>query len=613
MGISQERCDTTMQTNLRYWEYYGMTETFTDLYERSKQGERFNRLYELITSRENILLAFRTIKSNKGSKTKGTDNRTIDDIKNMKDDEIVVKLNKLLQNYQPKKVKRVYIPKPNGDKRPLGIPSIMDRLIQQCFKQVLEPIADAKFYNHSYGFRPLRSTHHAIARIQYLINNSKLHYVVDIDIKGFFDNINHTLLLKQLWNIGIQDKQVLKIISKMLKAVIDGEGKPTKGTPQGGILSPLLSNIVLNDLDQWVAGQWENFETNYEYSRQSSKFQMLKRTNLKEGYIVRYADDFKIICRDWKTAKKWFHAVRLYLKDRLKLDISPEKSRIINLRKRKSEFLGFTIWAEPKGKKRVAQTGVVDKKIQEIKNKYKEHLKELKKSPTEQNVKKLNSFILGEHNYFKKATMVNKDFSRISYDLSKFTYNRLKPIGTYEKPKNPSKIYKKLYSNNFRTFKIAGIYLFPLADIQHEWNSYQFKQNLTPFTVEGRSKIHKELKPDILIEINKLMLSNIPYRTTEYMDNRISRYSMKNGLCEITGTFLFAEDVHCHHYKPVNLGGTDEFKNLRILHKDVHRLIHSTKEETIKRLIKLLKLTDEQIKTVDQYRKSCNLELIGLK
>ncbi|MDH5163307.1 group II intron reverse transcriptase/maturase [Heyndrickxia oleronia] len=602
-----------MQTNLRYWEYYGMTETFTDLYERSKQGERFNRLYELITSRENILLAFRTIKSNKGSKTKGTDNRTIDDIKNMKDDEIVVKVNKLLQNYQPKKVKRVYIPKPNGDKRPLGIPSIMDRLIQQCFKQVLEPIADAKFYNHSYGFRPLRSTHHAIARIQYLINNSKLHYVVDIDIKGFFDNINHTLLLKQLWNIGIQDKQVLKIISKMLKAVIDGEGKPTKGTPQGGILSPLLSNIVLNDLDQWVAGQWENFETNYEYSRQSSKFQMLKRTNLKEGYIVRYADDFKIICRDWKTAKKWFHAVRLYLKDRLKLDISPEKSRIINLRKRKSEFLGFTIWAEPKGKKRVAQTGVVDKKIQEIKNKYKEHLKELKKSPTEQNVKKLNSFILGEHNYFKKATMVNKDFSRISYDLSKFTYNRLKPIGTYEKPKNPSKIYKKLYSNNFRTFKIAGIYLFPLADIQHEWNSYQFKQNLTPFTVEGRSKIHKELKPDILIEINKLMLSNIPYRTTEYMDNRISRYSMKNGLCEITGTFLFAEDVHCHHYKPVNLGGTDEFKNLRILHKDVHRLIHSTKEETIKRLIKLLKLTDEQIKTVDQYRKSCNLELIGLK
>lgn len=101
-----------MQTNLRYWEYYDMTDTFTDLYERSKQGEKFNKLYELITSRENILLAFRTIKSNKGSKTKGTDGRTIDDIKTMKDEEIVDKVQRILLNYQPKKVRRIYIPKP---------------------------------------------------------------------------------------------------------------------------------------------------------------------------------------------------------------------------------------------------------------------------------------------------------------------------------------------------------------------------------------------------------------------------------------------------------------------------------------------------------------------
>ena len=607
------RRDTTMQTNLRYWEYYGMTDTFTDLFERSKQGETFNRLYALITSRENILLAFRTIKSNKGSNTKGIDGRTIDNIKTMKDEEIVEKIQQILLNYQPKKVRRVYIPKPNGDKRPLGIPAIIDRIIQQCFKQVLEPIAEAKFFKHSYGFRPLRSAHHAIARIQNLINNSKLHYIVDIDIKGFFDNINHTLLLKQLWNIGIRDKQVLKIISKMLKAEIDGEGKPTKGTPQGGILSPLLSNIVLNDLDQWVAGQWELFETNSIYNQTYNRYRTMKKTKLKEGYIVRYADDFKIMCKDWKTAEKWFHAVRLYLKDRLKLEISPEKSQIVNLRKRKSEFLGFTIWAEPKRKKCVAHTGIVNRKKQDIKRKYKEHINNIKRSPTPQNISKLNSFVLGEHNYFKRATMVNKEFSRIAYDLLKFTYNRLKRIGVYEKPINSSNVYKKFYKNNSRTFRVAEIYIFPIANVQHEWNSYQFNQDLTPYTVEGRNKIHQKLKHDILIEINKLMQSNIPDRTTEYIDNRISRYSMKNGLCEITGTFLFAEDVHCHHYKPVNLGGTDEFKNLRILHKDVHRLIHSTKEETIKRLIKLLKLTDEQIKKVDQYRKSCNLELIDLK
>src|SRR5690625_1908068 len=196
----------------------------------------------------------------------------------MKIKKIVSKIQRILLNYQPKKVRRVFIPKPNGDKRPLGIPSIMDRIIQQCFKQVLEPIAEAKFYNHSYGFRPLRSTHHAMARIQFLINQTKLHYVVDIDIKGFFDNINHTLLIKQLWNIGIQDRKVLKIISKMLKAEIDGEGKPTKGTSQGGIISRLRSNIVPNHLDRWVAGQWGSFETEYNDTVQNNKIRAIKKT-----------------------------------------------------------------------------------------------------------------------------------------------------------------------------------------------------------------------------------------------------------------------------------------------------------------------------------------------
>ncbi len=112
--------------------------------------------------------------------------------------------------------------------------------------------------------------------------------------------------MKQLWNMGIKDRIVLKIIMKMLKAPIKGEGLPSKGTPQGGILSPLLSNIVLNDLDQWVYSQWEGFKTKREYSGDNKKNRALKTTNLKEGYIVRYADDFKIFARDWKTAQKWY-------------------------------------------------------------------------------------------------------------------------------------------------------------------------------------------------------------------------------------------------------------------------------------------------------------------
>ena len=128
------------------------------------------------------MLAYRTMKSNKGSKTPGTDGKTIKDIEKRSENELVSEIQNRLQNYRPKKVRRKLIEKDNGKWRPLGIPCILDRIIQQCFKQVLEPIAEAQFYNHSYGFRPLRSTHHAMARVQFLINQASMHYVVDIDI-----------------------------------------------------------------------------------------------------------------------------------------------------------------------------------------------------------------------------------------------------------------------------------------------------------------------------------------------------------------------------------------------------------------------------------------------
>jgi RNA-directed DNA polymerase len=128
---------------LRYWDYYCMTETFTDLYDRAANKESFKFLYDTITSRENILLSYRTIKSNKGSKTPGTDGKTITDIEKLSDNELVSEIQNKLKNYRPKKVRRKYIEKDNGKLRPLGIPCILDRIIQQCFKQVLEPIVES--------------------------------------------------------------------------------------------------------------------------------------------------------------------------------------------------------------------------------------------------------------------------------------------------------------------------------------------------------------------------------------------------------------------------------------------------------------------------------------
>lgn len=240
-----------------------MQDCLDNLYSQSVNGHNFYDLMNVIRSRENIRLAYRNIKKNTGSKTAGFNQLTIEDIKHLSVEEVIDKVQNMFQSYNPEKVRRIFVPKPNGKTRPLGIPTIWDRILQQCMLQVLEPICEAKFHKHSYGFRPNRSTHHAKARLESLINLSGLYHCIDVDIKGFFDNVNHSKMLKQMWSLGIKDKTVLSITSKLLKAEIEGEGIPTKGTPQGGILSPLLSNIVLNELDWWVSNQWESFKSVY--------------------------------------------------------------------------------------------------------------------------------------------------------------------------------------------------------------------------------------------------------------------------------------------------------------------------------------------------------------
>lgn len=180
-----------------------MQEVFDDLHIKAKKGYKFRNLMPIISSEDNILLAYRNIKKNSGSMTAGTDKLDITFYKEWSEEKFVNYFQSKLQNYHPKSVRRVEIPKPNGKLRPLGIPCMDDRIIQQCIKQVLDPICESKFHNHSYGFRPNRSTTHAIARSNFLLFKSKLHYVVDIDIKGFFDNVNHAKLKKQMWNLGI--------------------------------------------------------------------------------------------------------------------------------------------------------------------------------------------------------------------------------------------------------------------------------------------------------------------------------------------------------------------------------------------------------------------------
>ena len=236
----------TKQKKLRNLEYYGLQATFDKLYQKSRNGAVFSSLMDLICSEENIKLAYRNIKRNHGSNTPGTDKQDISDIEKLSSEDYVQLIRNKLAWYKPKPVKRVEIPKPGGKMRPLGIPTIVDRLVQQCILQVLEPICEAKFYERSNGFRPNRSAENALAQCYRMIQRQHLHFVVDIDIKGFFDNVNHAKLIRQIWAMGIRDKTLLCIIKEMLKAPIvmpTGETVyPCKGTPQGGISESNQSN-----------------------------------------------------------------------------------------------------------------------------------------------------------------------------------------------------------------------------------------------------------------------------------------------------------------------------------------------------------------------------------
>ncbi|WP_283706404.1 group II intron reverse transcriptase/maturase [Clostridium perfringens] len=586
---------------LRNNEYYNTQEMFDDLYNKSKNKKKykFYNLMDLITSKQNIELAYRNIKRNTGSKTTGTNGHDIEDLEQIYNKDIYEYVKNRLMNYKPHEVRRVEIPKSNGTTRALGIPTIEDRLIQQCIKQILEPICEAKFYSHNYGFRPNRSTKHAIARANTLANRN-FHFVVDIDIKGFFDNVNHGKLLKQMWSLGIRDKRVLSIISKMLKAPIKGIGIPEKGTPQGGILSPLLSNIVLNELDWWIANQWEFFKSKHQYGRNNEKYRALRKTKLKEIFIVRYADDFKLICKNYKTAKKIFHATTRWLKERLKLEISQEKSKIINLRKNYSEYLGFKMKVRDKNKKKVVKSSITDKAKKLIIRQIKEKLKNIKKETTVANVNKYNSKILGLHNYYNMATNVNLDFNKISYALSKTIYNstnRLKSnIGT------KSKCFEKFYGRyNCKIIYIQGVALFPITGVKHK-TTMNYSQTISDYTKEGRKLIHKR-QQCVSTHILKYIMNNpIKNKNIEYNDNRISLYVGQNGKCNVSGEVLEIGNMECHHKIPKKHGGTDEYSNLVFLKTEIHKLIHVTQENIINNYLSSLKLNKKALKKLNKLR-----------
>lgn len=626
--------------SLRHNEYYDMQDTFDELYKNSKENSEFPKLMDIILSENNVLLAYRNIKTNGGSAAPGTDKRNIKDIAKMQPDKVVEMVRYIVRGgnhgYRPKTVRRKEIPKPNGTVRPLGIPCIWDRLVQQCMKQVMEPICEAKFSDNSYGFRPNRSVEHAISRTYRMLQMSNLHYVIEFDIKAFFDNVDHSKLIKQIWSLGIHDKELIYVIRKMLQASIqmpDGTMlKPDKGIPQGGILSPLLANIVLNELDHWVESQFQYSKVTDNYKQRPQKNGTVDRghgyrairesTKLKELWIVRYADDFRIFCRNKQDAKKSKIAIEKWLKERLKLDISQEKTRIVNVRKKNMEFLGFSIGVH---RKKVNTKYVVDSHISRkaLKDKSEKLANQVKKFCSYQGSEKeakevviYNSMVVGIQNYYRIATNVASDLNHIQMRNYRIMYNRLntqRGNRLVKKGRPLTAIEKKRYGASKSLRYIAGTKepIYPIYYVQFK-NPIAFNQRVCSYTREGREIIHDKLGINLNL-MYQLMNQRIS-SSIEYYDNRISLYNTQWGKCYVTGReFASVDEIHCHHKIAKYRGGTDEYSNLVLVDKDVHKLLHAKKLETIEYYINLLNITSAELKKVNKLRQLLKLPIIVME
>jgi len=592
-----------------------MKQTLDFLYKKSKEGISFTGLVEAMVNEVTIVTAIHNIKSNKGSKTAGVDQMKMDRYLQMPREELIALIRDNFSNYRPKPARRVYIPKKNGKQRPLGIPTVLDRIIQECVRIIIEPICEAKFYPHSYGFRPYRAQKHAIRDIVNVINSATRSpdqpvWAVEGDIKGCFDNIDHRILLKKIWRIGIHDKRVIKMIQQMLKAgyIESGFMNDTEvGTMQGGILSPLLSNVYLNDFD-WFVGRMY-MEPHRKCKHKCNDTRRLKWSGVTPKYNYRFADDWVILTSTEQEAYRLKRMLTKYFKAKMKLELSQEKTYVTDLRTEGIHFLGFVVKAERKRKTPDPKTWTdnlvgkplpdmerLKEKIRKIADEVREIKKMTERSVQAAQIQRVNSMIVGVAQYLQPSIC-----SHAFHAIDRRINNTALAVWKKSFPKHYNEFQIPLkelcnlphrhegYKSKTFAVPIEGKWFgITMAFITHsKYESRPYDQRMTPYTEEGR-RIYRNYrskgKPlpcdrpsvntarDIQLSVYAKTVFNF-----EYFMNREYAYNRDKGKCKCCKKPLFLDSKKfCYHVKrELPLEKVNKVQNLIWLCNDCYRMVNN--------------------------------------
>ena len=463
---------------------------------------------------------------------------------------------------------------------------------------VLEPICEAQFFAHSYGFRPMRDTAMALERIKTIAHNTGDYWIVEGDISKCFDRIDHSILLKRLYHIGIKDRRVLQIIKAMLKAgVMDECEVNEEGTPQGGLISPLLANVYLDIMDEWVTKQWENKRTNIRYSRPDSMRTALRKTSLAPGWLVRYADDFVIVTDTREHAEQWKCRLQHFLSEEMKLTLSTEKTLITDVRKKHIHFLGYE-FKMIRGKSKRGYTTRTKPDRDRLKRKVNEVAESIKHIPQHYSrermieaINRVNSQVRGIIQYYQCCTWVYGSMKDYNQRLKLIEMRRLKQYNgkwiAANKTQNLPRVHQQ-YVQKIPSIKYRDIYIGFTALTFCKWEKTSHKnEEETPYSEAGRQKyFERTRKKRMQARLDELCSEKTGHlvctgkwgklNNFEFVMNRAYALNRDKLKCRVCGGWLVAGTPYTHRINPnLPLEKVNRVNNLVSLHKECFEAINN--------------------------------------